>query len=413
MTRPQFHFTAKSGWINDPHGITHRNGVYHSFFQYVPNSTVWAPNCHWGHATGPDLFALTELPVAIAPGEGDDGIWTGSLVTDDDGATRIFYTSTAQPNIGIGRVRVATPADDEWLAWRKGDFVAEAPAELDIIAYRDPFLVKEPEGWRMFLGAGLADGTATALSYYSDDLESWAYEGVALARSTDEKEPVWMGALWECPQFITVDGRDVMVSSVWDDDVLHYAGYAMGEYADGEFTASTWGRLTYGESYYAPSFFRDADGRPCLTFWMRGVSDIDAGWASAHSVPHVLTVDGDVLVAAPHPDLLGYRQEASVDGVLPGTAGDVEWSPTDRDELAVTADGGEVVARITVADGILTAQTGSDTVQLPVAGAVRIILDAGAIEISSAAGILGLAIDEVPARYAVEASHATVWPLAR
>lgn len=412
MTRPLFHFTAESGWINDPHGITHRDGVYHVFFQYVPKSTVWAPNCHWGHATGGDLFSLSELPVAIAPGEGDDGIWTGSLVTDDAGDTRIFYTSTAQPNIGIGRVRVATPVDDEWIEWRKGAFVADAPAELDIIAYRDPFLVKEPEGWRMFLGAGLADGTATALSYYSADLDTWAYEGIALARSTREKEPVWMGALWECPQFITVDSRDVMVSSVWDDDVLHFAGYALGRYANGTFDDSSWGRLTYGESYYAPSFFRDADGQPCLTFWMRGVSDVDAGWASAHSVPHVLSIEGDVLVATPHPDLLAYRGDAVADGALPGTAGDIEWAPEAGDELVVTA-GDTVVLRLTVADHTLTAQTGSETAQLPVAGAVRVILDAGAIEISSAAGILGLAVGGAAAAYSVQAPNATVWPLAR
>jgi hypothetical protein len=83
--RPDFHFTAATGWINDPHGITYRDGEYHSFFQYVPGRTDWAPHCHWGHARGTDLFSLTELP--IAPGEGDGGIWTGSLVTGDDGGT--------------------------------------------------------------------------------------------------------------------------------------------------------------------------------------------------------------------------------------------------------------------------------------------------------------------------------------
>ena len=83
----------------------------------------------------------------------------------------------------------------------------------------------------MFVGAAGADGTAMALSYRSDDLEAWEYEGVALSRSTSETADVWMGALWECPQIFEIDGRAVMVSSVWDDDVLHYAGYAVGTYA--------------------------------------------------------------------------------------------------------------------------------------------------------------------------------------
>ncbi len=409
--RPEFHFTAASGWINDPHGITVRDGEYHSFFQYVPGSTVWAPNCHWGHAKGTDLFSLTELPIAIAPGDGDDGIWTGSLVTDDAGRTRILYTSTVQPDIGIGRVRVATPDDDGWIAWSKGAVVAEAPEGLDIIAYRDPFVVREPDGWRMFLGAGLADGTATALSYRSPDLERWEYEGIALQRSTHEVDPVWMGALWECPQIIDVDGRHVMVSSVWDDDVLHYAGYAVGSYAEGTFTAESWGRLTFGPSYYAPSFFRDAEGRPCLTFWMRGVQDAAEGWASAHSVPYVLTLDGDTLVATPHPDLAKYRGAELSGGRLAGRAGDLTWQPTAADELRITS-AGRVAATLRVQDDALTVDVGDESWSLPGAngrnGDIRVILDGPVLEVSTTAGLLGAAIAPAGDHFLVESSAGRV-----
>lgn len=406
--RPQFHFSAKSGWINDPHGITWRDGEYHAFFQYVPDSTVWAPNCHWGHAVGRDLFSLTELPVAIAPGEGDDGIWTGSLVTDDTGATRIFYTSTVQPDIGIGRVRVATPDDEKWISWTKGDVVAEAPSELDVIAYRDPFVVKEPQGWRMFLGAGLADGTATVLSYRSDDLDEWSYEGIALERSTHEREPVWMGALWECPQIIEVDGRHVMVSSVWDDDVLYYAGYAVGSYRDGVFTAESWGRLTYGPSLYAPSFFTDAAGRPCLTFWMRGVADPIAGWASVHSVPYVLSLDGERLVATPHADLERYRGAVSAAGV-DGPAADIVWSPAPEGELTVDAVGLVVKA----ASDELTLCVGDGQWTMPYRGEVRIVVDGPAVEVSSAGGVFALAVDANDESIVARSASGTlsVWPL--
>jgi beta-fructofuranosidase len=403
--RPEFHFTAERGWINDPHGITWHDGQYHVFFQYVPDSTVWAPNCHWGHATGPDLFSLTEQPVAIAPGDGDDGIWTGSLVTDDAGRTRILYTSTAQPNIGIGRVRVAEPVDDRWIDWRKGAFVADAPAGLDVIAYRDPFVIRDGDTWRMFLGAGLADGTATALSYRSADLESWEYEGIALQRSTRETEPVWMGALWECPQIIQVDGRWVMVSSVWDADVLHYAGYAIGDYADGVFTAESWGRLTYGPSYYAPSFFRDVSGRPCLTFWMRGVLDEDAGWASAHSVPHVLRIEEGRLVAAPHPDLDSYVGDAVADGALPGVAGDIRWKPQPGDHCTVSLDGVTLV-EMAAGDGMVAVAFDGDEWDVPAVGELRLLLDGPVLELSSAAGVFGLALNVTGLRLGVDGSGA-------
>lgn len=406
--RPEFHFTAERGWINDPHGITFRDGGYHSFFQYVPDSTVWAPNCHWGHAKGVDLLSLRELPVAIAPGDGDEGIWTGSLVTDEEGATRVFYTSTSRPNIGIGRVRVATPLDGEWIEWEKGDFVADAPPGLDIIAYRDPFVIRDADCWRMFLGAGLADGTATALSYRSTDLANWEYEGIALERSTRETEPVWLGALWECPQIIEVDGRHVMVSSVWDDNVLHYTGYAIGSYADGRFTAEVWGRLTYGPSYYAPSFFRDSGGRPCLTFWMRGVHDLEAGWASAHSLPHVLTIDGDTLVATPHPDVERYRR---VDAH--GTALDIAWSPGVAGELVIHDATGAVVA-LRVSDGDVVVAGEGEEWRMPAADPIRIIIDAQTVEISSSRGLAGLGVSSDGSGYRVRADgDVATWALSR
>ncbi|WP_426321731.1 glycoside hydrolase family 32 protein [Microbacterium sp. E-13] len=388
--RPRLHFTAETGWINDPHGITFRDGVYHAFYQYVPGSTVWAPNCHWGHAVGPDLLSLKELPVAIAPGDGDGGIWTGSLVQDGED-TRILYTSTSQPDIGIGRIRIATPTDSSWIGWEKGDFVADAPPELDIIAYRDPFIRREADGWRMFVGAGLRDGTAMALSYVSDDLEGWAYSGVALQRSTRERDPVWTGALWECPQIFDLDGRAVMVSSVWDDDVLHYAGYAVGDYAGGEFVATSWGRLTYGDSLYAPSLFQDADGRPCLSFWMRGIADTEAGWASAHSVPYILRLDDELLIAEPHPDLAAHRVEPAREGDIPGVVADIEWSPDPGATLSIES-GDREVALLRYRGDHLTIETEGTASEMPARGDVRVIVDGPVLEVSSAAGVFGAPI---------------------
>ena len=411
--RPEFHFTAERGWINDPHGITVRDGRYHVFYQYVPDSTVWAPNCHWGHAAGPDLFSLSHRPVAIEPGEGDDGIWTGCLVTDEQGVARILYTATSAPDLGIGRIREARSADEDWGVWSKGEVVAQAPAGSDLIAFRDPFVRRDPDGWRMFVGAASASGTAMALAYRSQDLDVWSYEGVALERSSAERDPVWLGALWECPQVIEVDGVSVMVSSVWDADVLHYAGYAVGEYAAGRFAASGWGRLTCGPSYYAPSFFRDAQGRPCLLFWMRGVADLEQGWASAHSVPYVLGVQGGRLTAAPHPDLERYRGPAVADGAVPGLAADVVWSPRDGATLVVSSADAPVL-RVQAGPEALEAWVDGQVWQVPFGGGpVRVILDAQTIEISSPAGMLALV--EHPGGDSMHdtADDATVHPLTR
>ncbi|WP_210479249.1 glycoside hydrolase family 32 protein [Naasia sp. SYSU D00948] len=412
--RPRYHFTARSGWINDPHGITYRDGRYEVFFQYVPDSTIWGPNCHWGHARGEDLFSLEELPVALAPGDGDDGIWTGSLALDDAGAATIFYTSTARPDLGMGRIRTATPVDDDWIEWRKGPIVAEAPADLDLVAYRDPFLRRDAATWRMFVGAALTDGTAAGLSYTSPDLATWSYEGIAASRSTHEREPIWTGALWECPQVVDVDGSSVLVSSVWDADALHYAAYGIGTYADGSFRAEHWGRLTYGPSYYAPSFFRDAEGRPCLLFWMRGVSDVEAGWASAHSVPHVLTVTGDRTSAAPHPDLERYRAPEASEGTPLGTAADVVWDPQSDAARLEVRSGGRVRMALTTSPGELTLHSDAGPEAMPFeGGTVRLILDGPVAEVSTSSGLLGVALAAPASDYVVQSSGGllTAWPL--
>ena len=64
--RPQFHFTPKAHWMNDPNGMVYQNGVYHLFFQYYPDSTVWGP-MHWGHATSKNMIDWEEQPIALYP----------------------------------------------------------------------------------------------------------------------------------------------------------------------------------------------------------------------------------------------------------------------------------------------------------------------------------------------------------
>ncbi|MEW9872727.1 glycoside hydrolase family 32 protein [Arthrobacter sp. HS15c] len=422
--RPAFHFTAAEGWINDPLGVTWKDGQYHLFYQYVPGRTTWASNCHWGHATSPDMIAWTEQGVAVAPGEGDDGVWSGSIVTGTDGAATMFYTSVTEPDLGIGTVRTATADDASWNSWTKGPKLMSAP-DLGVVAYRDPFVFRDGGQWRMFVGAGLKGGTAAAVSYSSPDLSQWTLDGIAAERAGTETEPVWTGTMWECPQLFEIDGSHVLVTSIWEDDVLHYVAYGVGSYADGKFTARSWGQLSYGKSYYAPSFFRDKDGAPSLIFWVRGVISPDGQWASALSVPHTLTLDGDTLVAAPHADLAAYsapgRLEQAGAGVFEAVLDggvDLRCTVTAGTVISLATQDGTLAALRHDGDGIEVTVTGNPDfadVFFPAGEGteLRVIIDAGVLEISGRQGIIAvpLPIVDVPVTVAVTGAAGTplIW----
>ncbi|CAM2878377.1 glycoside hydrolase family 32 protein [Actinomyces slackii] len=380
-SRPRIHFTAASGWINDPHGLSVVDDRYHLFFQHVPGSTTWAPQCRWGHAVSDDLVHWSEHPIALEPGDGDDGVWSGSIARDDDQGARAYYTSVQVPDFGIGRVRVARPADPQWRRWVKEEIVVGLPPELDAIAFRDPFVFRDAGCWRMLIGVALSNGTAAATSFSSPDGHAWTYDGIAASRSSALTEPVWTGSLWECPQLFTVDGQDVLVTSIWDNDVLHYVAYATGRWENGRFRPDTWRRLTYGESYYAPSFFRDRLGRPCLIFWLRGALDEQAGWAGAHSVPYLLSmVDGE-LVMRVHPGVETQVKawEPDGDGIAPLLT---QWRPADGD-LRISDGTGATTLLHRDSGGIRVQQGDQAPVTVPVApgAAVTLIVDGPIVEV--------------------------------
>jgi beta-fructofuranosidase len=355
----------------------------------------------------------TEQPIALAPGDGDDGIWSGSLALDGDDA-RTFYTSVQQPDISIGRVRTATPGDRAWREWTKNDIVVEAPAELDLVAFRDPFVFKHEDQWRMLVGAGLANGVAAAASFVSDDLRHWTYTGLAAQRSGDDHDPVWTGTVWECPQIFAIDGRHVLVTSVWDNETLHYAAYGVGTFTDGQFHAESWGRLTYGDSYYAPSFFRDRVGRPSLIFWMRGHLDEHSGRAGALSIPHLLRLEGDRLVTEPHPDLLRYAQSDSNPGRRPATSAYLlQWSPEPGESLVIEEDGQCALHLSRETEGLRIEQGGRERLVPTVTGTVSVVLDGAVTEIFTSAGSFGIGGSATPVEWLQIKGNAAVSVLAR
>jgi beta-fructofuranosidase len=299
------HFTAPKGWINDPYGITWHNGEYHVFFQYAPNQKEWAFDCHWGHATSPDLGKWTYQGIALTP-DVNEGCWSGTIATKEGKSAAMLYTSVHREDWNSGRVRIARATDNSWAIWEKGEVVLQVPPELELTAFRDPYVFEDEVGYHLLMAAGFADGTAAVLVFDShsennqENFDRWVYGGVFASRNVSESDPISMGTIWECPQFIKVDDQWALIFSAMEPNKQLFEGYALGTLEAGRFTPRRWGRLTYGPGYYAGSAFNDKEGTPCMIHWIRGVKNSSETSVGALSITHTLVVEDGELTLRPY-----------------------------------------------------------------------------------------------------------------
>ncbi|WAU82884.1 glycoside hydrolase family 32 protein [Streptomyces sp. Qhu-G9] len=319
--RPVAHLRPPGNWINDPNGLVFHDGHYHVSYQYNPHGADHA-NMHWGHFRSPDLLSWEPLPIALSPTPGGvdaDGCFSGNAVSDGDRMVA-FYSAHRQERPQHQPVTCATSHDGGRTFRPRGELLVPEPPE-GCTMFRDPYVWRHGDGWRMLVGAAFADGRGAALLYHSPDLETWTYQGPFDAR---EPEPVGSTGLhtgegWECPQYLpAAHGPGALILSAWnDDDSPRCVAALLGAENGDVFEAGPPVLVDHGPDCYAPALLRAPGDRWLLWGWSGEARDeawaVADGWAGLLTLPREISVDGGgSLRQQPASELLTLRGERTV-----------------------------------------------------------------------------------------------------
>ncbi|MES2307243.1 MAG: glycoside hydrolase family 32 protein, partial [Verrucomicrobiota bacterium] len=314
VSRPQFHFTPKRGWNNDPNGMVYFNGEYHLFYQYNPFGIRWG-NMHWGHTVSQDLIHWTEKPIALYQRGLRDMAFSGGAIVDKDNRLGFgtgkedtliaFFTSTGRGEcIAIGNKNFVTLKDYD-----------KNPILKHPQGGRDPkVLWYEPEKkWIMIVYEARkeADQVVDTYAFYdSRDLRSWN-------RLSE------IPGLYECPEFfeLPVEGEGVRKWVIHGSERKRVDGkfvgtkssYMIGSFDGKKFTPETPilnGHL--GPCYYAAQTFSHVpDGRCIMMGWLSGANYPKMSFSQGMTVPLELklkkTEEGLRLHFAPIKELENLR----------------------------------------------------------------------------------------------------------
>lgn len=257
--RPQFHFTTRRGWINDPNGLIYHDGEYHLFYQHNPYERDWE-NMHWGHAVSKDLIHWEELPDALYP-DHLGTMYSGSAVTDyentagynrDNVPVMIVAYTAASPDKQVQCIAYSLDNGRTFTKYPENP-VIDSKHIWNSIDTRDPkvFWYKPGKHWVMVLNE--RDGHSI---YISSNLKEWTYQS-------------HITGFWECPELfeLPIDG---------DPNNTKWVMYgATGTYMLGSFNGKVFkpemGKYQYttGSIYAAQTFTNMPDGRRIQIGWGR------------------------------------------------------------------------------------------------------------------------------------------------
>ncbi len=346
LYRPDFHYTAKSGWINDPNGFSVYNGKYHLFAQHNPNDTKWGP-MHWSHAVSEDLISWEHLPIALTPTEDyehDMGCFSGTAM-EHNGKHVLMYTG-CNGKIGGASCQTQCIAVGDGELYKKSannPVISEKqlPEMVSANDFRDPKLFKVGDWFYALMGSRLKDREiGSMLLYRSPDLEKWEYVGEALRGAEDGS----MGTVFECPDIFKLGDKYVILTSPINMPPqgdkyrnVSSAVYFVGDIdlETGKFTAEYYDEIDGGFDFYAPQTTESLDAERVMIAWAQMwdrvfiTDELGHGWTGCMTLPRVLSLKNKRLYQQPVKGLEKYHGERYCD---------ITKGNTDSYRIKVSAD---------------------------------------------------------------------------
>lgn len=260
--RPQFHFSAKKNWLNDPNGLVYYNGIYHLFFQYMPPHRPGAYK-DWGHATSTDLVHWTQIPNHITPHKVWSGCWSGSAIVDENNVAGFqegdektivaFITNGGDPGRGLG------PLCTQCIAYSTdGGYTFNYYDQNPVInnihnANRDPKVVWDEDSQKWIMSLYMDEPNKFGL-FSSSNLKEWKYLSTVLLEGVSE-----------CPGFcpLPVDGDkknkkwlffgangNYRIGSFDGTNFIPETNVLQGDYGMNFYAAQTWSNSPDGKCYH-------------------------------------------------------------------------------------------------------------------------------------------------------------------
>jgi sucrose-6-phosphate hydrolase SacC (GH32 family) len=197
--RPQWHYSARQQWLNDPNGLVWFDNEYHLFYQCNPFGDQWG-HMSWGHAVSPDLLHWQELPVAI-PEDERVSIFSGSIVVDEHNTSGFakgdapvlvaIYTGCRRVPEG-GQAQELAFSVDRGRTWTK--YAGNPVLDIGLKDFRDPKVFWHPPTARWVMAVVRPDDHQVSF-YGSHNLRQWRH-------MSDFGPAGEVGGIWECPDLI-------------------------------------------------------------------------------------------------------------------------------------------------------------------------------------------------------------------